>query len=143
MINEYQLRVLPNIVAAEQNIKQYISQEKGIAIGAITSVRILKRSIDARQRTVFVNLKVKIFQGISDNSCHSISYGDAKNGNSKRHYKCRIEKAHRCHNSHRNTVINSSRWIIRIRRHHRHTFFKINRSTRRANRWKRRWHHKG
>lgn len=78
MINEYQLRVLPNIAAAEQNIKQYISQEKGIAIGAITSVRILKRSIDARQRTVFVNLKVRVYinEQPSDLEFTSIDYHD-------------------------------------------------------------------
>lgn len=78
MINEYQLRVLPNIAATEQNIKQYISQEKGIAIGAITSVRILKRSIDARQRTVFVNLKVRVYinEQPSDLEFTSIDYHD-------------------------------------------------------------------
>lgn len=78
MINEYQLRVLPNIAATEQSIKQYISQEKGIAIGAITSVRILKRSIDARQRTVFVNLKVRVYinEQPSDLEFTSIDYHD-------------------------------------------------------------------
>ena len=78
MINEFQLRVLPNIAATEQNIKQYISQEKGIAIGAITSVRILKRSIDARQRTVFVNLKVRVYinEQPSDLEYTSIDYHD-------------------------------------------------------------------
>ena len=61
MINEYQLRVLPEQAANEQSLKQYISREKGIDIRTIYAIHILKRSIDARQRTIFINLKVRIF----------------------------------------------------------------------------------
>ena len=61
MINEYQLRILPEQAASEQSIKQYVSLEKGIDIRTIQAVRILKRSIDARQRTIYVNLKVLVF----------------------------------------------------------------------------------
>ena len=61
MINEYQLRILPEQAASEQSIKQYVSREKGIDIRTIQAVRILKRSIDARQRTIYVNLKVLVF----------------------------------------------------------------------------------
>ena len=38
-----------------------ISQEKGFDIRTINSVRILRRSIDARQRQVMVNLKVRVY----------------------------------------------------------------------------------
>ena len=55
MIQEYQLRVLPEIAANEQRLKKYLSEEKGINPHTINATRILKRSIDARQRTVFVN----------------------------------------------------------------------------------------
>ncbi|MEG1546645.1 MAG: FAD-binding protein, partial [Bacteroides sp.] len=58
MIQEIQLRVLPEIAANEQEIKKYLFAEKGIKP---TAIRILKRSIDARQRTVFVNLKVRAY----------------------------------------------------------------------------------
>lgn len=61
MIQEYQLRVLPEQAASEQHIKQYVSREKGLDIRTIHAVRVLKRSIDARQRTIFVNLKVQVF----------------------------------------------------------------------------------
>ena len=61
MINEYQLRILPEQAASEQSIKQYVSREKGIDIRTIQAVRILKRSIDARQRTIYINLKVLVF----------------------------------------------------------------------------------
>ena len=61
MIQEYQIRVLPEQAANEQNIKLFISKDKGIDARTIKAIRILKRSIDARQRTIFVNLKVRIY----------------------------------------------------------------------------------
>jgi uncharacterized FAD-dependent dehydrogenase len=61
MIQEYQLRILPEIAANEQQLKTYLSQEKGLNLRDVTSLRILKRSIDARQRTIFVNLKVRVY----------------------------------------------------------------------------------
>lgn len=61
MIQEYQIRILPEQAASEENIKQYLSREKGLDVRTLNQVRILKRSIDARQRTIFVNLKVRAF----------------------------------------------------------------------------------
>lgn len=61
MIQEYQLRILPEIAANEQRLKEYLSQEKGLTLRDITATRILKRSIDARQRTIFINLKVRAY----------------------------------------------------------------------------------
>ena len=61
MIQELQLRVLPQVAADSSQLKRYVSEEKGIAMGALKGVRILKRSIDARQRTIFVNLKVRLY----------------------------------------------------------------------------------
>ena len=61
MIQEFQLRILPEQAASEQSIKQYISREKGISLDNITAIRTLKRSIDARQRTIFINLKVRVY----------------------------------------------------------------------------------
>ena len=61
MIQEYQLRVLPQVAADSDNLRQYLSEEKGLALGAMKGVRILKRSIDARQRTIYVNLKVRVY----------------------------------------------------------------------------------
>ena len=61
MIQEYQLRVLPEIAANEQRLKEYLVLEKGLNLQAITATRILKRSIDARQRTIFVNLSVRAY----------------------------------------------------------------------------------
>ena len=61
MTYEFQLRILPEQAASEQSIKQYIHNEKGIALNEITAIRVLKRSIDARQRTIFINLKVRVY----------------------------------------------------------------------------------
>ena len=61
MIQELQLRVLPEQAASNDNIKQYIGREKGLDVRTIKAIRILKRSIDARQRTIFINLKVRVF----------------------------------------------------------------------------------
>lgn len=61
MIQELQLRILPEQAANEQSIKQYVAREKGWDVRTILAVRTLKRSIDARQRTIFVNLTVRIY----------------------------------------------------------------------------------
>ena len=61
MINEYQLRVLPQEGFDEDSIAQYVSREKGIDVRTIKHIRVLKRSIDARQRTIYVNLKVRVY----------------------------------------------------------------------------------
>ncbi|MDR3118688.1 MAG: NAD(P)/FAD-dependent oxidoreductase [Mediterranea sp.] len=61
MIKEYQLCVLPEQAASEQAIRQAISLEKGIAPGDITAIRLLRRSIDARQRTVIIDLNVRVY----------------------------------------------------------------------------------
>ena len=61
MIQELQLRILPEQAANEQSIKQHVAREKGWDLRTIQAVRTLKRSIDARQRTIFVNLTVRIY----------------------------------------------------------------------------------
>lgn len=59
MTNEYQIRVLPEIAADIERIKGYLFEEKGLS--GINAIRILKRSIDARQRTIFVNLTLRVY----------------------------------------------------------------------------------
>ena len=61
MIEEYQLRVLPETAANEQALRRYVAREKGKDERTLTAIRVLKRSIDARQRTIFVNLKVRVY----------------------------------------------------------------------------------
>lgn len=61
MIQEFQIRVLPVVALSEQNIISYIADEKGIDARTVNAVRVLKRSIDARQRTIFINLTVRVY----------------------------------------------------------------------------------
>lgn len=78
MIQELQLRVLPEQAASNDNIKQYIGREKGLDVRTIKAIRILKRSIDARQRTIFINLKVRVFinEQPEEEAFTSIQYHD-------------------------------------------------------------------
>lgn len=78
MISEYQIRVLPQIAAAEQNIIAYIADEKGIDARTVKAIRILKRSIDARQRQVYVNLFVRAYinEEPEDLAYVATEYGD-------------------------------------------------------------------
>jgi len=58
MTRELSLRILPQEAYNEQSIMAYLQQKEGIKAQAI---RVLKRSIDARQRTIYVNLTVRIY----------------------------------------------------------------------------------
>lgn len=61
MTEEYQIRVLPQVGYNEDNIKDYLAREKGIDQRMINQIRVLKRSVDARHRDIYVNLKVRIY----------------------------------------------------------------------------------
>ena len=60
MVHELSLRILPHQAYNEQSILACLREEKGIKANA---VRVLKRSIDARQRTIYVNLTVRAYVG--------------------------------------------------------------------------------
>lgn len=61
MIKELQLRLLPEQAANEQSIKQHVARDKGLDARTIKAIRTLKRSIDARQRTIYVNLTIRLY----------------------------------------------------------------------------------
>ena len=61
MIKEYQVRVSPHVGHNSESIKEYLSREKGLSSNEINHVRILKRSIDARHRDIFLNLSVRVY----------------------------------------------------------------------------------
>ena len=61
MTNEYQIRVVPEVAAQEDRLKGRLADEYGFDVRTIQGVRILKRSIDARQRQIYVNLKVRVY----------------------------------------------------------------------------------
>lgn len=61
MIKELLLRLSPREASSLSSIKDVVSKEVAEDADAITSVRIIKRSIDARQRNIIVNLKVRAY----------------------------------------------------------------------------------
>lgn len=78
MTNEYQLRMLPQQAVNEDSLKDYIAREKGLDVRTITAVRVLKRSIDARQRTIYINVKARVYineQPTDDEYVHT-EYGN-------------------------------------------------------------------
>lgn len=61
MIQEYQIRVSPRTAANTGEIVQHLATYNDILAQSIQGIRILKRSIDARQRNIVVNLKVRVY----------------------------------------------------------------------------------
>ena len=78
MIQEFQIRVQPVVASSEQNIRQFVAEDKGIDARTINAVRVLKRSIDARQRTIYVNLTVRLYvnEVPQDDEYMHTEYGD-------------------------------------------------------------------
>lgn len=78
MIHEYTLRVLPEVAAQETAIIACVSREKGHKITSIKGIHVLRRSIDARQRTIYVNLTVRVFvnEPVSDPVATPFNYPD-------------------------------------------------------------------
>ncbi len=61
MQKEIQLRVFPEIAGQPQQLKAHVSKQIGIPEDQIRHIEILRRSIDARQKQVYINLKVQVF----------------------------------------------------------------------------------
>jgi len=66
MPQELQLQVLPEVAASSELLTQYVAKLTHNSISDIKHITILKRSIDARQRSVKINLKVQIFYADED-----------------------------------------------------------------------------
>lgn len=82
MIKELQVRILPHQAASMQAIAKYVAQEHGIDQRTITHVRVLRRSIDARQRTIYVNLSLRVYinEMPADDVFARTEYGDVSEG---------------------------------------------------------------
>lgn len=82
MIEEYQFRVLPQVAYKEESIKQYLAKEKGLDVRTLQHIRVLKKSVDARQRTIFINLKVRAYinELPQDDEYVHTDYPDVRNG---------------------------------------------------------------
>lgn len=63
MPKELLLRTSPEIAASESLLKQEVAKQLRINQEKISGINVLKRSIDARQKSVLINLKVNVFVG--------------------------------------------------------------------------------
>ena len=81
MIKEINIRVLPVVAYNEESIKKFICDDNGLDFHKINHIRILKRSIDARQRQIYVNLTVRVYinEIPTDDVFTTIKYPDVSN----------------------------------------------------------------
>ena len=56
-----QLRVTPDVAADDARLRRHVAADEGIDARTITALRLRRRSIDARQRTIYVNLQVELY----------------------------------------------------------------------------------
>lgn len=61
MQKELSIQVAPEIAANKAALQHFVSTHSGIAFNEISHIEILKRSIDARQKRIKINLKVLVF----------------------------------------------------------------------------------
>lgn len=59
MQKDIDLRITPEQASDIEKVRKIFSSQSGIPLKDINSIRILRRSIDARQRNIFVNLRVR------------------------------------------------------------------------------------
>ena len=81
MIKNITLRLLPSEAFDNMAIKNAISQSEGVAANNITGYHIIKQSMDARSRNVWINLTLKAFidEPFSNREYAAISYKDVTN----------------------------------------------------------------
>ena len=60
MIQETNIRILPEFIEDEAKIKKIVAKQLGVSLEKITEVKTLKRSIDARSKQVVFQLRVQV-----------------------------------------------------------------------------------
>jgi len=61
MQQEFQIQVSPEVAQNIAQIKQFIANKNNLQVTEIRHVEILKRSIDARQKNIKINLKINVY----------------------------------------------------------------------------------
>ena len=61
MQQKFTFKLLPSEAANDAIVKQYIASSSSKKLSSVTGFKILKKSIDARGKTVFVNLSINAF----------------------------------------------------------------------------------
>ena len=72
MTEEVNLRILPREAASHKCIRKAISRKLSVKTDDINDIRIIRRSIDARQKQVMVNLTVRV--ALQDTKKVTVSY---------------------------------------------------------------------
>ena len=72
MTEEVNLRILPREAASHKCVGKAISRKLSVKTDDINDIRIIRRSIDARQRQVMVNLTVRV--ALQDTKKVTVSY---------------------------------------------------------------------
>jgi len=79
MLEKIKLRVDPRTAATANLLKDRVAEALGIAIQRIIKLDIVRRSIDARQRKVFVNLSLAVYIDVVDSNADNfepVRYSD-------------------------------------------------------------------
>jgi len=63
MGKQVQINLTPSAAADETTIRKIAASLSGIDLAAVSSLRVIKRSVDARKKNIRVNLTVEIFSG--------------------------------------------------------------------------------
>ena len=81
MQQEYQIQVSPKIAQDPEQLKLFVAKNKRLNKKDITHVEILKRSIDARQKNVKINLRVQVYlnEDFQENPKDLPNYTDVSN----------------------------------------------------------------
>jgi uncharacterized FAD-dependent dehydrogenase len=61
VIKEIQIQVLPEVAASKDLLKNIVAEKSNTKQADIKHIEILKRSIDARQRTTKINLRLEVY----------------------------------------------------------------------------------
>lgn len=82
MPKEYNLQVSPEVAAQEQSLYQYVSKHIQTPLPEIGYISVQKRSIDARQRSIKINLKVLVYlkgESVEPDAVQMPDYPDVSN----------------------------------------------------------------
>ncbi len=81
MQQEFQIQVPPEVAQNQAQLKQLIAKKVNIKVDEIRHIEILKRSIDARQKNIKINLRIKAFikEGFIEKSIELPHYDDVSN----------------------------------------------------------------
>ena len=79
MPQEFLLQVTPDIASNELLLKDYLSKQLKVSVPEIQHISILKRSVDARQKAIKINLKVVVYFEDDTFQSNKIELPDYKN----------------------------------------------------------------